>query len=213
MLFEIIVFPGVDELDAFGPLEVLRNANAAGADLQVRLVSLEAATEIVGGHGLRFGVDGVLGSLGLPDLLVVPGGGWGKRAAQGAWAEAQRGAIPAAIAKVHREGTILASVCTGAMLIAAAGLLRGRFAVTHHSALDELGQSGAKVVSARVVDDGDIISSGGVTSGIDLALYLVERFMTRELAEQIARNLEYERRSPANVGAGSAQNTREQFTT
>jgi len=212
MLFEIIVFPGVDELDAFGPMEVLRNAAASGADFQVRLVSLEAATEIVGGHGLRFGVDGVLGSFGRPDLLVVPGGGWGKRAAQGAWAEAQRGAVPAAIARIYGKGTILASVCTGAMLIAAAGLLRGRHAVTHHGALGELRQSGAEVVSARVADDGNIISAGGVTSGIDLALYLVERFATRELAEQIARDMECERRGPVHVSAGPAQITRGQLT-
>ena len=212
MLIEIIVFPGVDELDALGPLEVLRSAADAGAEFQVRLVSLEGTGDISGGHGLRFGVDGVLGSLGRPDLLVVPGGGWGKRAAQGAWAEAQRGAVPAAIARVFREGTILASVCTGAMLVSATGLLRGRFAVTHHGALVALQESGAEVVSARVVDDGDIISAGGVTSGIDLGLYLVERFATRELAEQIARNLEYERRGQVHVGAGPAQMRREQFT-
>ena len=212
MLIEILVFPGVDELDALGPLEVLRNAAAAGADFQVRLVSLEGTAEIVGGHGLHFGVDGALGSIGRPNLVVVPGGGWAKRSAQGAWAEAQQGFVPAAIAKVYREGAILASVCTGAMLIAAAGLFRGRRGVTHHDALEELRQSGADVVSARVVDDGDIISAGGVTSGIDLALYLVERFATLELAERIARGLEYERRGPVHVSAGSSKRASVQVT-
>jgi transcriptional regulator GlxA family with amidase domain len=212
MLIEIIVFPGVDELDAVCPLEVLRNAAAAGADFQVRLVSLEGTADIAGSHGLCFSVDGAIGSAGRPDLLLVPGGGWVKRAAQSAWAEAERGAIPAAIARFHQAGTILASICTGAMLIAAADLLRGRRAVTHHDALGDLRKSGAEVVSARIVDDGDIISAGGVTSGIDLALYLVERFGTRELANRIASNMEYERRGPVHVAAGSARSVRVQLT-
>lgn len=201
MLIEILVFDGVDELDALGPLEVLRSAAAAGADFQVRLVSLDTTGEIQGAYGLRFGVDGSLGSLGRPDILVVPGGGWVKRAERGAWAEAQRGVIPSALANAYQSGTILASVCTGAMLIAAAGLLRGRRAVTHHGAVEELRQSGAEVVSARVVDDGDIISTGGVTSGIDLGLYLVERFSSAKLAEQSANRLEYDRRGPVHVTA------------
>jgi len=205
MLMEIIVFSGVDELDALGPLEVLRRAAAAGANFQVRLVTLDNTADVVGGQGLRFGVDGTLGSMGRPDLLLIPGGGWVARAAQGAWAQAQQGAIPAAIAKAYREGTILASVCTGGMLVAAAGLLRGRRATTHHEALAELRKAGAEVVSTRVVDDGDIISSGGITSGIDLALYLVERFATRVLAEQVAGNLEYERRAPVRAAAARAQ--------
>ena len=212
MLIEIIVFPGVDELDALGPLEVLRSAAAAGANFQVRLVSLNNTEDIVGGHGLRFAVDGRLGSTGRPDLLLVPGGGWVARAAQGAWAEVRQGAIPAAIAEAHRGGTILATVCTGAMLVASSGVLRGRRAITHHEALEELREAGAEVVSARVVDDGDIITAGGVTSGIDLALHLVERFASRELADQVARNLEYERRAPVHVAAGNAKSAQVQFT-
>jgi transcriptional regulator GlxA family with amidase domain len=205
MLIEILAFEGVDELDALGPLEVLRNAAAAGAGSEVRLVSLNGEAEITGGHGLRFSVDGRLGSERRPDILLIPGGGWAKRAPQGAWAEAQKGKIPAAIADVYRKGSILASVCTGAMLIATAGLLKGRRAITHHGAVGDLRQSGAEVVQARVVDDGDIITSGGVTSGLDLALYLVERFASPELAEQVARNLEYERRGPIHASARAAR--------
>ena len=208
MLFEILVFTGVDELDALGPLEVLRKAAAAGGDFQVRLVSLDNTEDIQGACGLRFGVDGTLGSRGRPDILVIPGGGWVKRAERGAWAEAQRGVIPAAIANAYQSGTILASVCTGAMLIAAAGLLRGRCAVTHHGAIEELRQSGAEVVSARVVDDGDIISAGGITSGIDLGLYLVERFANCKLAEEIAKNLEYDR-GPVHVSTGLDRRAKE----
>ena len=104
MRVEILVFQGVDELDALAPLEVLRNAAAAGANLDVRLVSLNGETEITGSHGLKFSVNGKFDSLGRPDLVVVPGGGWAKRAPRGAWAEAQKADIPAALAKVHRRG-------------------------------------------------------------------------------------------------------------
>jgi transcriptional regulator GlxA family with amidase domain len=205
MLIEILVFPGVDELDALGPFEVLRGAVASGANFHVRLVTLEKSDEVQASYGLRFAVEDALGSAGRPDILVIPGGGWVKRAERGAWAEAQRGAIPAAIAKAYQSGTLLASVCTGAMLIATAGLLKGRKAVTHHGAIEELRQSGAEIVSARVVDDGDIISAGGVTSGIDLALYLIERFAGKQIADQSARNLEYERRGPVHISADSSK--------
>lgn len=199
MLIEIIVFPGVDELDALGPLEVFRSAKAEGADFETRLVSLDDAKDVSGSHGLRFGVDGILGAQGRPDMLVVPGGGWVKRAARGAWAEVQRGAIPTAIRDAYEDGTILASVCTGTMLIAATGLLRGRRAITHHEAIEDLREYGAAIVNARVVDDDDIVTAGGVTSGIDLALHLVERFGGAKLANEIAASLEYERRGPIEV--------------
>jgi transcriptional regulator GlxA family with amidase domain len=210
MLTEILVFPGFDELDAFGPLEVLRNAAGAGADFQVRLVAVDSVQDVRGAHGLRVGVDGMLGSHGRPELIVIPGGGWVARAEHGARTEAERGTIPLAIADAYRSGTILASVCTGAMLIAAAGLLDGRRATTHHGAIKDLRNSGAEIVDARIVDDGDIITAGGVTSGIDLGLYLVERIASRDLANRCAANLEYERRGPIHVSARSNRNAKGQ---
>jgi transcriptional regulator GlxA family with amidase domain len=81
------------------------------------------------------------------------------------------------------------------MLLAAGGLLAGRPAVTHHAALDDLEAAGADVIrDARVVDDGDILTAGGVTSGIDLALWLVERERGREIADTVATEIEHERR-------------------
>jgi transcriptional regulator GlxA family with amidase domain len=208
MLIEIVVYQGVDELDAIGPLEVLRNARTGGVDIETRLVSLEEEAEVIASHGLRFRPDGVLGLHGRPDVLLVPGGGWANRTGPGAWAEAQRGALPRAIARSNREGTILASVCTGTMLLAAAGVISGRNAVTHRSAIDDLRNAGAHVIDARVVDDGDIITSGGVASGLDLGLYLVERFANADMAGKIANAMEYERRGPVwkrSERAASAQ--------
>jgi transcriptional regulator GlxA family with amidase domain len=183
---DIVIFPGFDELDALGPFEVLRNAG-----IDARLVTLDGADEVRGSHGAVIRPDGVLSDDA--DLVVVPGGGWNDRAEQGAWAEAQRGELPRRLAGLHAAGIRLASVCTGGMLLAAAGLLEGRPATTHHNAIDELRASGAQVIEERVVDDGDVVSAGGVTSGIDLALWLVERERGRAAADAIAREMEHER--------------------
>jgi transcriptional regulator GlxA family with amidase domain len=193
MRVAVVVFEGFDELDAIGPLEVLRNAAAMGAtDLSVELVTLDGAAEVTGSHGLRVRTDGRLDP-DRTDLLVIPGGGWNDRGAHGAWAEAERGDLPAAIAAAARGGAVVATVCTGAMLAATAGLTRGRPAITHHGAVDDLRASGARVVEARVVDDGDLVTAGGVTSGIDLALWLVERQFGADLADAVAAEIEHPR--------------------
>jgi transcriptional regulator GlxA family with amidase domain len=187
----IVVYDGFDELDAVGPYEVLRNAARGGAEVEVRLVTREPADRVTASHGLTLVPDGVLEE-GY-DLVIVPGGGWNDRAEQGAYAEVEKGELPAALAGLNEAGVALASVCTGGMLLSAAGLTRGRPAVTHHGALTELGADGADLVGARVVDDGDLVTSGGVTAGIDMALWLVEREWGGKLADAIARGMEYER--------------------
>ena len=108
-------------------------------------------------------------------MVVVPGGGWNDRASQGAWIEVERGQLTRVLGELHDVGTSIATVCTGGMVAAAAGLTNGRPGTTHHTALEELRASGAHVIDARVVDEGDLIMAGGVTSGIDLELWLVER--------------------------------------
>lgn len=194
MRFEIVVFDGFDELDAIAPFEVLQNARQGGANFEVRLVSWTGAREVTAAHGLRMAVEAVDENSPRPDVVIVPGGGWIARSPIGARGEAERGDIPRRIAELHAARTLIASVCTGGMLVAAAGLLKGRAAATHHGAVEELRAAGAKVVEARVVDDGEIVTAGGVTSGLDLALWLVERFAGREVAEQVQLEMEYERR-------------------
>jgi len=204
MRVAVVVFEGFDELDAIGPLEVLRNAAAMGAtDLSVALVALDGAAEVTGSHGLRVRTDGRLDP-DRTDLLVVPGGGWNDRGAHGAWAEAERGDLPAAIAAAAEGGAVVATVCTGAMLAATAGLTRGRPAITHHGAVEDLRASGARVVEARVVDDGDLVTAGGVTSGIDMALWLVERHYGAGLAEAVAAEIEHPRHGEVWQGQGLA---------
>jgi transcriptional regulator GlxA family with amidase domain len=185
MTTEILLYDGFEELDAFGPFEVL-----AGAGFAPALVTLAATGRVTGHHGAVVVPDGVLSEH--PGLVVVPGGGWVTRGEQGAWAEAERGALPRALAARHRGGATLAGVCTGTMLLAAAGLLLGRPAITHHTALEDLAQAGARMVpGARVVDDGDIVTCAGVTAGIDLALWLVERRHGASAAGRAAAAIEY----------------------
>jgi transcriptional regulator GlxA family with amidase domain len=190
---DILVFDGFDELDALAPYEVLQNAAAAGADFSVRIVTWSGQQEVVAAHGLTIRVPETSASNARPDLVIVPGGGWNARSPQGARAEAERGEVPARIKQLHEQRTTIAAVCTGAMLLAEAGLLQGRPAITHHLAIDDLRAAGAEIVDARVVDDGDVITAGGVTSGLDLALWLVERFAGATIATKVADELEYSR--------------------
>ena len=194
MKIQIIIFYGFDELDAIGPCEVLQNAAKAGADIQVELVTLDGAEEVVAAHGLRIRPPGRLARAEKTDVLIVPGGNWNDRSPHGTRTEVERGELPAAIVQLHRAGTAVAGVCTGVMLLASAGLLAGRPAITHHLAVEDLRAAGAEIVRARVVDDGDIITAGGVTSGLDLALWVVERYSDARTAQRVEQEMEYERR-------------------
>ena len=194
MQIDIVLFPGFDELDALGPFEVLATAAKHGAKFAVRLVAPAGPSEVVAAHGLRVHAEANLRQAPRPDLIVVPGGGWNDRSEVGARAEAQRGEIPAFLAELHQAGTTIAAVCTGAMLVAAGGMLAGRPAITHRGAIDELRASGAEIILERVVDDGEIITCGGVTSGLDLAFWLVERFAGAAVDDAVAVEMEYERR-------------------
>jgi len=199
MRIEILLFEGFDELDAIGPYEVFQQAAQAGADLQASLVTADDRAEVQASHGLRVRAQGRLNPTAPPDWLVIPGGGWNNRAPQGVWAEAKLGTLSEIVAQAHRAGARLASVCTGAMLLAASGLMRGREVVTHHSAIEDLRAAGAKVVSARVVDDGDLVTAGGVTSGLDLALWLVERLAGADIASRVEDVLEYRRQGRVHM--------------
>lgn len=195
----IVLFDGVDELDAVAPFEVFENAAAEGADLTVTLCTLDGAPTVTASHGLEIGSEARLDDVS-PDVLVVPGGRWNARGETGAWAEAEKGDVPAAIRRLHDEGVTVAGVCTGGMLMARAGLTDGRAATTHRGAVDDLRDSGATVVDARVVDDGDVVTAGGVTSGLDLALHLVEREFGAGVADAVADRMEYERRGTIHRG-------------
>jgi transcriptional regulator GlxA family with amidase domain len=187
MRTEILIFDGFDELDAVGPYEVL-----AEGGFDVAFVTHPATDRITTARGAIVVPHRPLSDQA--ELLVIPGGGWTRRPPKGAWAEVQRGVLPPVIAQRHAAGTRIASVCTGAFLVAAAGLLEGRPAVTHWKDVDDLEAMGIRVIrDARVVDDGDIITAGGVTSGLDLALWIVEQEKGREAAADVAAEIEHQR--------------------
>jgi putative intracellular protease/amidase len=195
-LTEILVFDGFDDLDAVAPLEIL---TAAGFPTRVVRPAGQATT-VRSAHGLVLDVTAELGS---PALVLVPGGGW-LDAAPGVRDQCE-GPLPAALGALHDTGTVVASVCTGAMLLARAGLLTGRPAVTNRNALDDLAAAGADVRrDARVVDDGSVVTGGGPAAGIDLAIRLVARFAGEAAGREAAARVEHEPVGPVLVGVGTA---------
>jgi transcriptional regulator GlxA family with amidase domain len=197
MRIQIILFDGFDELDSIAPYEVLHSAAEHQAGWVVEFAALEGPRVIRANHGTRLFAQAKLGPVKgrkRPDVVIVPGGGWIDRNPQGARAEVAKGRLPAILAELHRAGTLTCSVCTGTMILASAGLLKGRPAITHHDAVADLRASGAKVIRRRVVDDGDIITAGGVTSGLDLALHLVTRLAGAQLMRKLENALEYRQR-------------------
>lgn len=192
--FEILIFDGFDDLDAFGALEALR-----WASLSVQLKSLRKQDFVTTVAGVRIIPAGTFDLQNPPDVLIVPGGGWPDPNV-GAWVEAKRGEILEVLRKFHQQGqkrnSVLASVCVGGLLLGKAGILKGRPATTNWSFHKDLKEMGANLIEARVVDDNDIITAAGVTASIDLGLWLVQRFSGAEKAIAASRELEFELRGP-----------------
>jgi transcriptional regulator GlxA family with amidase domain len=189
MQTEILLYDAFDEMDAVGPYETL-----ASGGFDVALVTHGPADRVEGGQGLIVVPHRELSER--PELLIVPGSTWTARNPdRGAWAEVQRGVLPPVIAERKAAGSTVASVCTGAFLLAAAGLLDGRPAVTHREDLDDLEKTavGQVIRDARVVDDGDILTSGGVTAGLDLALWLIEREKGPDALARAVNHIEHSR--------------------
>ncbi|MHB8324507.1 MAG: ACT domain-containing protein [Candidatus Dormibacteria bacterium] len=190
MRAEILIFDGGDDLDVASAHEVLTRAVHLGAALSVRLVVLPGrGRRVVTAHGSTREAHEELS--GAADLLIVPRGGWAKRTSADLRSEIGVGDLPQAVLAAHAAGAMVASVGTGVMALAASGALPARRATTHHATVNDLARAGAVVVSKRVVDDGDLVTSGGVTAGLDLSLHLVVRCFGEGLAAQIATGLEY----------------------
>ncbi|MGP2442374.1 DJ-1/PfpI family protein [Streptomyces sp. JW3] len=209
MHVQIVLFDGFDPLDVIAPFEVPHGGRTAtGGAVSVALVCAEGPREVVGGTGgltLRASaaldperpgcvlVPGASGRVGEPgevpgeedadDLVPVRLG----RALTTRLPELMRTAM------AHPEVTV-ATVCGGSALLAMAGLLEGRHATTHHLGMDLLDATGAHAVPARVVDDGDLVSGAGVTSGLDLALHLLDREIGPRVAHAVEELLAHERR-------------------
>ncbi|KPC61043.1 GlxA family transcriptional regulator [Streptomyces chattanoogensis] len=195
----VVLFDGLQSLDVTGPVEVLSGANAAtpGA-YRIRTASLDGGP-VRTSSGLTLTPDLALADAEPPHTLLVPGGN-GTRTPDPRLIDWLRTRAPGARRKV--------SVCSGALLFAEAGLLDGRRVTTHWALCDTLAQ---RFPAVRVepepiyVQDGDVVTSAGVTAGIDLALALVEQDLGRDLALAIARHLVVFLRRPGNQTQFSAQ--------
>jgi transcriptional regulator GlxA family with amidase domain len=138
--------------------------------------------------------DASLAEVPNPDILVVPGG-YGTRALL------EHEPLLGWIREVHETTTWTTSVCTGALLLAAAALLDGAPATTHRLARDLLAQLGAKPVAERVVEHGKIVTAAGVSAGIDMALTLVQRINGDEVAQAVQLGIEYDPEPPLDSGS------------
>ena len=186
MIIAFPVFPGAEELDLAGPWEGLTLARDYGeVDLELITVG-EGPGPVRMRGGLAVVPDHEFHSAPEVDAIIVPGGpGTRDDAASAPVVEWLR---------ERRETPLLASVCTGAFLLARAGILDGRTATTHHHRVDELREQHPQVRvvrGLRVVDQGSVVTAGGVTAGIDLGLQLVNRFFGRQLANRVADVMEY----------------------
>jgi transcriptional regulator GlxA family with amidase domain len=180
----MLVYDGVKLLDVSGPAEVFAEANRFGADYRIALLSTTGA-DVTSSVGIRITVDGSPGSEPAPDTLVVPGGDIYPRT------PVARDLVEAARDLAARSGRV-ASVCSGAFVLAATGLLDGKRATTHWQVAGELAARCPKTrvePDAIYVRDGTTYTSAGVSAGIDLALALVEEDHGPELSRDVARAL------------------------
>jgi transcriptional regulator GlxA family with amidase domain len=200
----ILLFPDVEMLDFFGPFHVFSRAalpplteggperwlfHVIGITETADLTTSRAGPSLGGhGRGLQVQPHATLDDHPPLDILVVPGG-------PGTWSVHENPGVLDWIAAQHRAGALTTSVCTGAFLLGAAGLLDGKRATTHWLFTEQLRQrrpETAVVNDARVVDEGQIITSAGVSAGIDMALHVVARLHGEEIANRTARFMDYD---------------------
>jgi cyclohexyl-isocyanide hydratase len=174
-----LIFEQMDQIDFTGPFEVLSRT----PDTTIQVIGKEVAP-IRDVQGLRLSPDVSIAGVGLLDVLLVPGG-YGKQALM------HDEEVLGLICKQVEMERLLFSVCTGALLCGAAGVLAGRQATTHWSARHLLPYYGAVLLDARVVVDGNIISAAGVTAGLDAALALVSLLRGDAAAQEIQLAIEY----------------------
>ena len=185
-----LLFEGFDAMDVAGPYEVLRWLPNA----EVSFVAKTRGPIRSEGGGLAFVAPHTLTEIPNPDVIVVPGGEGELRlrddAELGRW-----------LRDAQARGAWTVSVCTGALLLGAAGLLRGKRATTHWLAFEELGQFGATAERARYVFDGKLVTAAGVSAGVDMALALAAKLRSTEVAQAIQLGIEYDPEPPFESGS------------
>ena len=187
------IYPGLTMLDFIGPYQVF--TNVPGVEV---LVCAAERGRLTDDNGLlHLDVEHTFDDVRAPDLTMVPGGFVSRRLAR------ENDSIVQWLADTHATTTFTTSVCTGALLLGAAGLLDGLDATTHWCAYDELASYGARPTEQRVVRQGKIWTAAGVSAGIDLALTLVAETHGPEMAQAIQLGIEYDPRPPFDSGSPS----------
>jgi transcriptional regulator GlxA family with amidase domain len=190
----VLLFNNVEELDAIGPFEVLAGWTTMFPDdgWRTTTVGLNGAEPIRCAHGLVVTPETSFDAAGRIDLLVYPGGRGARDLVDDEahldWLRKQAGEIE-----------LMTSVCTGALVLGAAGLLHGRRATTHWGALERLAAIDSTIdirSQDRYVDDGDIVTAAGISAGIDMALHLVDRLAGEEHARRVRKMLQYDPAPP-----------------
>jgi transcriptional regulator GlxA family with amidase domain len=190
MQIAILLFERLTALDAVGPYEVLSRLPGA----TVTFVAEQPGLKRTDTGQLALSADAALDELPRPDVVLVPGG----RGQSDLMAE---GPVHAWLREAHAHSTWTASVCTGALILAAAGLLAGKRATTYWTAIDELARLGAEPVRERYVFDGKLATAAGVSAGIDMALALAARIAGERVAQAIQLGIEYEPQPPFRAGS------------
>lgn len=209
---QIVLYDGFDPLDAIGPFEVLAaGAEMVAGDLAVTLVTADGPRSVTSGtRGLALAATATLDP-SEPGCVIVPGASGpivgdpddGVETIPVLLARAAQTELTPLLHKAFANPDVtMAAVCGGSVIMAMSGLIEGRHAVTHHLGLDLLDAAGVRPVAARVVDDGDLVTAGGVTSGLDLALHLLDRFYGPRIAHAVEELFEYERRGTVWRPAG-----------
>lgn len=186
----ILIYPRFTALDAIGPYEVLsRLPNAI-----VTFVAEHASLKRTDTAQLAVLADASIGEISNPDIVLVPGG-------PGQAALMEDGPVHEWLRTAHETSTWTTSVCTGSLILAAAGILDGKRATSNWQAIEQLRSLGADAVEERVVFDGKLATAAGVTAGIDMALQLAARIGGEELAQAIQLGLEYDPEPPFDAGS------------
>ena len=192
MQIAILIFDGLTALDAIGPYEVL--SRLPGAEL--RFVAKQPGPKRTDTGALGVQADLAIADLPGPDVVLVPGG-------QGNRPLMRDSEVLDWLRVAHERSTWTTSVCTGALVLGAAGILDGKRATTHWAFLDRLSELGAEPVTERVVEDGKVVTAAGVSAGIDMALTLAARIAGNEVAQAIQLGIEYDPQPPFDAGSPS----------
>ena len=184
----ILIFEDLEVLDFCGPFEVFSVANRFTEPPTFNVLTVaENAGPVVTRGGLSVNPHHRPADCPQPDVLLVPGG-------QGTRKEMHNLALVEWIRRASTKAELVLSVCTGALLLAKAGLLDGLEATTHHGAIDLLREVAPKAIvpaHRRLVDNGQLVCSGGIAAGIDMSLHVLGRLLGIEVAEKAARQMEY----------------------